>query len=545
MIKMKEVETVDTLKTITEHGFPLYNKTTAISSYGNLHFLFAGDENGYVEVFDVQFKPIRICKQKVHESSISRIIYIQEIDFMVSCSFDGVICMWNYDQKYKTIAVTLTFKVPDTHLTNLFYDKLTNEIVFTTTKHHFGSWQTFTKQYHIVETPMATISALAVVTSTTSFVITVSDNNMASAYSLPHFKLIDSWLVKDQHQNIAPSQLFVLENSLFMFGGYVSKWAIRTENSYGRKPHKGVIIGSSVSADGSTIISIDSTGHISTWSLENGKKVCDFQIKDVSKLTLASFDSLRKRIAVTDNSNCVRIVAATSGSLLNTIPSSNFEGKISSLCFSKVGFSGTFFVSSGTKIYDFDELPGNKMRPKHIYTGHSENISSLIILKSFYPLTIGEGFELYLWQSQTSYIPFILDAEPTIACDIPSSKVNFLVGDMNGNVNVMSIKMKTPLKIINAFGMNRQIQISSLFVDITKSVFFVGNGLGFLRIVNLNDFTFVGKIFRPHEDTVKWLDISEDFDVVVSSGYDNEIVVYHTEKKMFRWKIRNCKILEY
>lgn len=530
MIKMKEAETKETIKKISERGFPLYNKTTALGSQSNYPILFAADEYGFIEVFNIEFTPERICKQKVHESSISRIIHIPEIDFMVSCDFDGIINMWNYDHKYKTITVTLTFKVPDTHLTNLIYDPLTKEIVFTTTKHHFGSWQTFTKQYHIVETPMDTVSAVSVISSSTSFVVMVDNSNMVNAYTLPHFKLIDSWLIKEQHKSFAPTQLVVAGNDLFMFGAYLSKWSIRTENSDGRKPHKGVLLGVAVTIDGSTIISIDSGGHISSWEAESGRKKSDCQIKDVSRITIASFDNQRKRIAVSDGSGNVRIIAATSGSLLSMLNASQFGASISGLEFAKVGSNGTFFVSAGTKIFDFDELPGSRMRPKHIFSGHSEPINSLTILKNFYPLSIGEGNEIFLWHTQTSYTPLILPAEPSTAADIPDSTLNFAVGDMNGCIYIMSLKMQTPIKTIDVFGINRQCQISSIIMK--GDYLYIGNGLGYIRNCSVEDLT-LGKIIRSHEDTVKWMDVSDECESLVSGGYDNDIVTYSISRQIF------------
>ena len=533
---------IDIERKLSALDLPLFNKTTALGSWNAKPFLFVGDQDGYIEVFLIEtnialkskLQITKLSLTRIHSSDITRIMYVDALESFASCSHDGSIKLWKFDEATSSITVINSFKFPDLRLSWIEFVAQTKEFVAITTSHCIAAWRSFTRIWKICETPGYPVTTLIPISISReeSWVLTINSNNLVSTYLMPGLNKVDNWyLPTNCHSVCAPSASFIYEGKLFFVGIYMSCWKILCGNSDVAKPHKNAIVGLAISSD-SKVASIDRSGTIFLWELSTGKKVRQLNVPDSECVSLAAFDSDCKKLAVAVDDGSIMMLSANSGSILGKIESKNLFGKITAVAFGDLGKNQSLFVSCVSKvIYKFDIITGNRFRYQSSYAGHTEQISFMCVLKKFYLLSIGEGRELFVWKSKSNPIKYAFDDEPTVACDIPNNQIQFIVGDVAGRIHIMSVNSTDHFSVIDAFCMTKEIPISSLCIS--KRILAVGNNLGFVRVIAINETLELKEIIRTNTDVVKYMATSDEFDILVTAGFDAEMAAYSFVDSLF------------
>lgn len=531
-------ESKQQINLIDSKSCPIACKTSSLGYHPTLPIFYVGDQEGYVEVFEAKadqkkggFYYVRKIKKKVHSGSVNQISFVESLDSMVSVAGDGSIALWNYRDTSNRFDISLTYTVPgERALTSFEYDYRSKSLFFTTSQHYIGVWHAYTRSSTLIETTCHRVisKCLVNISKETAFILTVSEHNLVNVYSMPHLKRIGSWYLGEKHRICPPTVLYQIDSRIYMIGAYMTCWRIVSNETNGMKPHKDEII--KMVMNNKYLMVSGNEGYLTIWNPKNGSK--EFSMKfDYGRVKCVDFDGKMRRIAIGCSDNTVRILAANTGTLLFTLNSKHFDGEPTAVKFGTIGSSTLLIVaSSNTWIYRFDDLPGHRIRWRQTQKGHSEEVESITFLKNLYMLTISIGTEVFLWSLKGLAIKYKLNTAPTVASDLSDPKC-FIIGDVIGNVHIMSIKQQQPIKTIDVFGMVKNAPISAITKFPETDTVVIGNKYGYVGIMNKEFDEIV--TYRAHSDAVTSLCVSDDYEIIVSSGLDGEVIFYSIQSECF------------
>jgi hypothetical protein len=244
-----------------------------------------------------------------------------------------------------------------------------------------------------------------------------------------------------------------------------------------------------------------------------------------TKCLCASLDAAQRRLGLGYSDGRVRIVSAISGSELCEIDRQYLEGGCVYLVFALIYAQKRILACTGAKsIVLFEDLVGNRTRFVRSFVGHTELLSSAIIVKGNMVLSIGMGSEIFLWSLglQNPLVRFKVPNDPTVAMDIPGDPDKFLVGDMAGFIHWMSKGQRTPFRTVDAFKMSLKSPLSSL--QLLEGMLITSNMHGYVKLYNFFGMTEIRK-WRAHSDAVMTLSVSAAHRLIVTSG-DEHIRVW-------------------
>ena len=542
--KMTEEESERAVTTGKACDLPMFNKPRAIIAHPEANILFVGDEEGRIEVLRLFMSRNarhgwtweRINVRKMHCDSISQITYLEEKDgVFVSASLDGSLVVWKYRIAENTFSKLYKFrnseKLP---ITSFAYDQRTKDIVYTTPAHYFGIWRTFTQQYEHIETLREIVTTLTIVplSDDASFCVTLSKDNFVSIYRMPNMTPLASYCMGIQHSLCPPTFALYVKNYLYLAGAFLSKWKCDDCTNEGLSAHSSPILRTLYNDVFDRLISIDQSGAIHVWTIENGNKTFSTSLAEgVLKVTSIALDSSQRRMAIGYSDGLVRIVAASSGTVLATIDKQFCDGECSSIAFASIMDSRRLFCCSNQKIVMFEEMSGNRVNFVRNFVGHSEILSKIVILKDKFILSIGSGSEMFLWNvsQQHPICKFHLDADTSTALDIPEDQDLFIIGDVVGNAHVMSLTKPTPIKSIPGSGLTTQSAITAMAWDSHKNLY-IGNMHGYVKLYKYNNGQFlVGIRFRAHTEAILSISVPDKHEVLITAGRDEEIKIWRTE----------------
>ena len=556
--KMTEEESERAVTTGKASDLPLFNKPKAIIGHPELNVLFVGDEEGRVEVFRMFMTRNarhgwaweRLNVRTVHHDAITQISYLPDKDVYVSSSLDGSIVIWKYKAAENAFQKVYRFRNTEKlAITSFAYDSQTSDIVYVTTAHYFGVWRTFTEQYEHIETPSQVVVTLAIVqlSSEASFCVTISKDNFVSIYRMPNLVQLSNYYMGLQHALCPPTYALAVKYHLYLGGAFLSMWRCDDCTSEGLSAHASPIVSAIRNEMFDKVISVDRGGDLHIWDIENGNKVFSASIKQGdSEVRCMALDTIQRRLGVGYSDGLCHIVAANSGTVLSVIDRSYFDGGCNAVVFGTVLNTSRIICLSNNKIVMFEDMSGNRVNFIRKFVEHSEDVSKVLILKEKYMLSIGSGSEMFLWNvsQQHPILKYHLDVDPSTALDIPDDPDKFLVGDVAGNIHMMSISSPSVVGSIAGFGLVTKSSVT--IMSMHKDQLIAGNMHGYIKVYKHigEDFRDVVR-FRAHTEAIISISVSETHGVVITAGRDEEIRIWRLEPfalvgelgKLSRWNI--------
>lgn len=312
-----------------------------------------------------------------------------------------------------------------------------------------------------------------------------------------------------------------------MGGAYLSRWACQTSDSGTFKPHSDIITGLSVSQTLQNVISCDARGTVMFWSFHSGSKALNFECgSEKGNVTVMVTDQNARRLIFGFSNGQLKTASITTGSILYDTTIKNC-GSISFIVQGPLNNIKYIVCECGRgQIVLFEDLPGNKMKLVRIINAHTEQISSVIMIKSTLILSLGSDKEMFSWtpKSVVPHVKYVVDS-PTCACDLELSEDSFVVGDIKGNIHFYNISSPNCIKTIVPFTCKRRFSITCITSDDNKVA--VGNSGGYISLLKLKNDT-ISTLFehRCNVESVLYLSISRKYRTVITSGDEQDIKLF-------------------
>jgi hypothetical protein len=125
-------------------------------------------------------------------------------------------------------------------------------------------------------------------------------------------------------------------------------------------------------------------------------------------------------------------------------------------------------------------------------------------------------------------IKFELGRDPTMAVDFPDHPTTFLVSDVAGMINFMSVQSPVPLSSFQAFELT--VPSSITMMHLSGELFFAGNIHGYVKMWQCSG-TRMEEVrrFRAHTEAVIAMSYANAIHGLVTAGRDEEIRVWSLE----------------
>lgn len=544
IMKMNLNESFEALRHVEKNQVPLFNSPTSIAAHPKLSIFFIGDDSGQIEVFQLikpktkgSYNYSRLAAEKLHQSHVSQITYIDEFEVFISSSFDGSFQMWTYDVRFKKFKIQYTFHEPLKYsIVSFIYDKRTRDIVYNTTNHYLFSWRIRTNHRTSVAVP-ETVTALSIYQpdDKASYLITVSSNRFFTTYQMPNFDQSRNWFMGMHHDLSAPGAMLVIDDDLYLFGSYVSAWKIEITEEQQQTGNVGPLLVALWSEESQRILTIDQRGNQIQWDGTTGIKQYKslLTISDNISVRCACMDKPKRKLGVGFSNGCFQIISVNSGTILFDIDNTYCPNGCNTIEIGVLfGVERVVCSSNKRSAVIFDIVAGKRLQFLRNFVGHTENIMKTVILKEKLILTIGTEVECFLWSlsQQAPIMKFTFRDEPTTATDIPFDPNIFIVGDISGYIYFISIDTYEILFQMKPFNMAKSTSITCLKVIEELGILIASNFNGYVQVWGIdNTDSFIAdrlqekKLFRAHTQSIFSIEYSKSLNCIITLGRDQEV----------------------
>ena len=520
---------------------PLFNTPTAIESVPNDALIVVGDLDGRVEIFEIivtrgfkiGMKYQRHKVVKLHHGAVTQISYVRQLETFVSSGLDGKVCLWTYNKKFNELNEIASFVDPKgAPIEKFVFDVGDRSVLYSTSQHSICCWRVGAEDGVYAETPHhISIIEMYFPPGEKPYVITLNDLGFFVAYRMPNLAQVGEWHLEKHHQTRLPTVSLFHNQRLYLVGSYISAWECEVTEGRGSHPHKFPIISTTVTDLFKKIVTIDRGGDLITWDIETGRKgfCCSWNRKDTD-LTCASVDEQGKRVFLGYSDGTARIVTINAASALTELDPRHFKGGCQYALFGVMNRGGKIFVCNGNKqVVMFEDLTANRVRFIRNFNCHNENPAKVVILKQRLLLTIGVGTELLIWNTvqQGPIKKLQLPSEASLAVDLPSDKDAFIIGDIDGKLHFVSVSTGAILTTINVFKMKIPSALTNVIVCEELSILVIGNMHGYVKQLELETGQLQERrLVKAHEGAVLQMFVSAKYQVLVTSGRDEEVRVW-------------------
>lgn len=538
---------------------PLYNMSTAVCAVPGKAIVLVGDDTGKIEVFsriqqtisDNHWSSQRIYTMTFHSDAITQITYIPSISSYVSSSLDGSLVVWTFDDKDLKYAINFIANDRwDQPITGFIYDTRTSYFVYTTATHYFGFVRLFSKGVKRIETPNQMINCMSIIniSSESSFLVTVSKNNLCLIYMLPTFEELNNFYIDNQHLFSPPSGAIYLDGKLYLAGSYVSVWKCESSDSKFFSPHLDIIVGLESNGTLDHAITADSGGELIVWDLKMATKLFTFKCgKEDEKVSSLCSDEFCRRLFIGFNSGRIVVISPNSGELLAELPRNHVDGTCSKITYGELNGSKYVIVVCGSsKITCFEDCVGAGFKHARNFLHHKEIIVDILTIKKSLLLSVGDTSEIFSW-TQNAFVPQVMYKclhHPVCAADLKHTDDLFLVGDSKGCLSMFTIDSPEPLKYIYPF--DTRVKFGIKCITSYNNYIYMGNSGGYLTCIKIDDEN-IGRLWsvRANVDAVEYIKYTPKNNCIITSGSEQDIKVFSEDGKFVgqigslkNWNIR-------